>query len=313
MARRWPSPTRIAHLLEALGELDITPLQRADPFYPTPLAELGEPEWIFVRGALDALQRPLAAVVGTRSVGREGLRLARDVVRWCGARGWHIVSGGALGVDGEAHRQALAMGLITVAVLPAGLGHLVPRRHKKLLEAVVEGGGCLVSEHPPWRRPAPRLFARRNRLISGLSAFAVVVRAAARSGALITADWARRQGRPVYAVPGSPDDRTARGCLDALRRGAHLLTSPADLPAARASAPPPARAVEPGRVSAPPSGVAGRILKALDSGPLTLEELASLAGAGVAEVMPEITSLLLAGYLEQAGPGRYRLGPRATR
>ena len=301
----WPGSDDGAAFLEELERAGIGVLAKPDADFPAQLAALGDPEFLFYRGNPEALSLPMAAIVGTRSVGAEGMRLTGTVTDWCIERGWAVVSGGALGVDTGAHHRAHERGVATVAVMPAGLDYLVPHRNRKLFKAICDDGGCLVSEHPPRRRPKPTLFARRNRLISGLSRFVVVVRAPLKSGALITAEWARKQGRQLYCVPGAPTDPTARGCLDALEQGAKLVVSSKSLPRAEDVTPP---ATLRDRVQSRNvvSRVGEAILGALSRGVSTLDGIAFQVDATTPVVVIEMTRLLADGVVEQIGPGEYR-------
>lgn len=172
---------------------------------------------LFVRGELRSEDSVSAAIVGTRAASDEGLALAERVARGLAERGVPIVSGLAQGIDTAAHWGALqADGGRTVAVLGSGLRVIHPRENTDLAEAIV-ACGALVSELLPNTPPrGPQLMAR-DRLISGLSRVVIVVEAAEGSGSLDTAARARKQGRVVFAVPGSP------GTDGLLRAGAHAL------------------------------------------------------------------------------------------
>lgn len=315
LGRDWPDESALGELLGLMQRHHLEVVKREG--LPRRLQELGEPPWIFVRGNAAAMDRALAAVVGTRSVRASGIRLTHRIAEWALDRGWGIVSGGALGVDTQAHATAVRRGVPTVVVQPAGLAEPVPRTNRRLFDSVCAGGGCLVSEHPPWRRPTAQLFARRNRLISGLAVITLVVRAPRQSGALITADWAKRQGRAVYAVPGEPGDPTALGCLELLRRGERLLASADDLPWADGrehfgDAP---ELAAPGGDGATeqPGGPAEWILGELAGGPLTLDEIMSRLRGRVdraGRVIEMMTRLVLSRDVEPRGPGRYGLRNR---
>lgn len=127
------------------------------------------------------------------------------------------MSGLAVGIDGVAHGAAVEAGGRTVAVLGSGHERLFPHAHRRLADRIVATGGALVSELPPAAMPTRGTFPRRNRVISGLADATIVVEAAARSGALITAAWALEQGRECFAVPGSIDAPCSVGCLAYLR------------------------------------------------------------------------------------------------
>jgi len=300
----WPDATAYAPLAAHLDDLGLTVVHRDFEEYPEALRSVDGPEFLFAKGDIRALDLGLLAVVGTRAVSEDGIHLTRTVARWVAARGWHIASGGAMGVDAAAHEESIHLGIKTVVVLPAGLSFLVPTRHKKLYSLICARGGCLVSEHPPWRRPSARLFVRRNRLISGLSAATIVVRAPRDSGALITADWARKQGRPVFVAPGGPCDPTAAGCLDELARGAHLLRSADDLPAGRfAREEPKSGPMRPDLVA---NELANRILEMLAHGPATVDGIIFRVDATPQDVVIEVTNLLLAERVARIGSGRIK-------
>jgi DNA processing protein len=139
-----------------------------------------------------------------------------------------VVSGLARGVDAEAHRGALDVGGLTVAVLGCGIDRDYPAAHAELARRVA-AGGLLVSEYAPGVEPAPWRFPARNRIIAGLCAATVVVEARERSGALITADLALEEGREVFAVPGEIGSALSAGTNALLRLGASPLTAVADV------------------------------------------------------------------------------------
>jgi DNA processing protein len=152
-------------------------------------------------------------------------------------RAWTVISGGAFGIDSQAHRGALAAEGVTVAVLPSGLDAPYPRGHHDLFEAIA-AHGALVSEKPPGRLPTRPGFLVRNRLIAALSRGTVLVEAALRSGALNTARHARDQNRPLMAVPGPVTSLASAGCHLAIRDwGAVCVTDVHDVLACLAFSP----------------------------------------------------------------------------
>jgi DNA processing protein len=205
--------------LARVGSLGLTALSLDDPAYPARLRAIEmPPPVLYVRGDVRALQCPRAvAVVGTRRPSDAGRRTASRIAGALARSGASVVSGLAVGIDGAAHAAALAEGGPTVAVLGGGHGRIYPRAHVRLAEAIASEGGAVVGELPPDVAPARGSFPRRNRLISGLADATVVVEAAARSGALITAGWALEQGRSCYVVPGAIDAPMSAGCLAFLR------------------------------------------------------------------------------------------------
>ena len=172
---------------------------------------------------LDDVAERAAAIVGTRACTAYGDHVAADLSAGLAEHDVAIVSGGAYGIDGVAHRAALAADGMTVAVLAGGVDVLYPAGHSALLHRV-GATGLLVSEDPPGVRPARHRFLTRNRLVAALSGATVVVEAGSRSGAASTAAWARALGRVVCAVPGPVTSAASTGCHVLLRAGAELVT-----------------------------------------------------------------------------------------
>ena len=191
-----------------------------DPQWPAGLDDLGDvrPFVLWVRGGGDpaALCARSAALVGARACTAYGERLASELAAGAGDRGVTTVSGAALGIDGAAHRGALAVGAPTVAVLACGVERAYPRSHDRLLAAIAEEGAVL-SELPPGSSPMRRRFLERNRLIAAASRATVVVEAGWRSGSLATANRALVIGRHVGAVPGPVTSASSSGCHRLLR------------------------------------------------------------------------------------------------
>lgn len=204
---------------ERLRVLDLAIVTLEDAVYPARLRAIEmPPPTLFVRGDLTALSLPHAvAVVGTRRPSEGGRRIAARIAGAIARLGASVVSGLAVGIDGVAHAAAVAESGRTVAVLGGGHGRIYPHAHARLADAIVAEGGAVLSELAPDTTPTRGTFPRRNRLISGLSDATVVVEAAIKSGALITASWALEQGRECFLVPGPLDVPTSSGCLSFLR------------------------------------------------------------------------------------------------
>jgi DNA processing protein len=237
--REMAGLARLGARLIALGE----------PDYPRPLQVIeGAPPLLAVRGDPAVLARPAVAIVGSRNASAAGLTFTERLGRGLGDAGLVIVSGLARGIDTRAHRAALRTG--TIAVLAGGLDRIYPPDNEGLLARIVDEGGAALTEMPLGWEARGRDFPRRNRLVSGLSYGVVVVEAARRSGSLITARYALKQGREVLAVPGSPLDPRADGTNDLIREGATLCAAPEHVlaaveprsPRAGRSPPEPARA-----------------------------------------------------------------------
>jgi DNA processing protein len=206
-------------LLDQIARSGLRIVARGDADYPRRLLEIDlAPPALFVRGSLDALASAhVVAVVGTRRPSPSGRRIASRIATALARAGATVVSGLAIGIDGAAHAACVAEGVPTVAFIGGGHDRLFPPAHDRLADAIVAGGGAVVSEYAPLVEPTKGTFPQRNRLISGSADAVVVVEAGARSGALVTASWALEQGRDCYLVPGSIDNPTSAGCNGFLR------------------------------------------------------------------------------------------------
>ncbi len=204
-------------------------ITEADPRYPGLLREIPDPPGVlFRRGDAQPQDRLALAIVGTRHATRYGLRQAERLAAGLARAGLTIVSGLARGIDAAAHRGALEAGGRTIAVLGSGVLNVYPPEHGPLTDSICRQG-MVLSELPPLQQPMSGTFPQRNRLITGLSLGVLVVEAAERSGALISASHAAEQGREVFAVPGPADSRMSRGCHHLIRDGAKLVEQVEDV------------------------------------------------------------------------------------
>ncbi|MEX0939299.1 MAG: DNA-processing protein DprA [Pirellulales bacterium] len=216
-------------LLTLAARHGIDVLTESSDGYPRMLREIHDPPGVlFVHGQLQPVDALAIAIVGTRHASHYGRQQAERLAGSLARAGLTIVSGLARGIDAAAHRGALAAGGRTIAVLASGLLNIYPPEHVDLADEVRQHG-AVVSEAPPRAQPLAGAFPQRNRLISGLSLGVIVVEAATRSGALITARHATEQGREVFAVPGRVDNRLAHGCHRLLRDGAKLVETADDV------------------------------------------------------------------------------------
>jgi DNA processing protein len=212
------------------------------------------------------------AIVGARAASRAALDRAHAIGRHLAERGVHVVSGGALGVDGAAHRGALAGGGTTTVVLGSGVDMLYPLRHAPLFCEVVRAGGTLVALMPDGSPPRPAYFPQRNRLIAALADIVIVIEAELRSGSMSTVAAAREFGRAVAAWPGSA------GCDRLLASGAALVESGADAELALAGQPrrPGPREIDP---------IAQQVRDAIAGGAVGIDELVRQTGLTVRAVL----------------------------
>ncbi len=184
--------------------------------------------WAMGPARLDEVAQRAAAVVGTRASTVYGDQVAADLAGGLVERDVVVVSGGAYGIDGAAHRAALNCDGVTVAALAGGLDIPYPTGHSGLLHRIGQQG-LVFTEYPPGIRPARHRFLTRNRLVAAVAGAAVVVEAGLRSGAANTAAWARALGRVVAAVPGPVTSSASAGCHALLRNGAQLVTRADDV------------------------------------------------------------------------------------
>lgn len=265
-----------------------------DDEYPELLRATADPPLgLFVRGRLTAA--PAVAIVGSRRATPYGRQVARLLGEELGRAGVVVISGMARGVDGEAHRGALAANGTSWAVWGSGSDHVYPPEHADLAEELA-ANGALITEYPPATPPRPHHFPERNRILAGIAGAVVVVEAAARSGALITARLASEEGREVLAVPGSIFSELSVGPNTLLRVGARPLLTPRDLFEAidwspAATAPPVARA---------------DVLRWIGAGEVvSVDEIARRAGLDVAGITADLVSLELSGEVRRDADGRY--------
>jgi DNA processing protein len=311
-------PDRRAMLAElaACAELGAQVLPKTWPAYPDALRSLPDaPPVITVRGDAALLQGPAVAIVGARNASANGCAFARRLARELAGAGLVVVSGLARGIDTAAHEGALAADGATAAVIATGADIAYPPENAALMERIATDG-AVVSERPLGAVARAKDFPRRNRVIAGLALGVVVVEAAPASGSLITARLALDYGREVMAVPGSPQDPRHRGTNQLLRDGAHLIESADDVLAILAplrdrSEPPPRRSAELARArtrrpEAPPRAatlrpepLSERLLTALGSAPLAVDELIRECDAPAPDVQAALLELELAGRIDR--------------
>ncbi len=221
--------TQANSLLQRLHSGGAIALCPTDANYPVLLKEIADPPHVlYAQGNIDLLRSFSVAMVGSRAATAYGKRAAFTLARDLANAGTTVVSGLAIGVDGEAHRGALSVNGATIAVLGCGLDITYPRKNAKLYEKI-RTEGLLLSEYPLGTKPEPFRFPARNRIIAGLSCGVVVVEAAKKSGSLITAEMALEEGREVFAVPGQIDSFKSSGAHWLLQQGAKLVQSAEDI------------------------------------------------------------------------------------
>jgi DNA processing protein len=312
----------------AMQSFGIRLLVREHAEYPAALLGLVDPPpYLFIRGNVEERDRAAVAIVGTRHATDYGKGIASKFAGDLAQRGVTVVSGLARGVDTQAHRGALDAGGRTFAVCGCGLDVAYPSENRRMMEEIENAGAC-ISEFAPTVHPESWHFPARNRIISGLSAGVLVVEAAERSGALITADFAGEQGRDVFAVPGNIHKAQSRGAHALIKSGATLVDSVDDIIEALNSRVLPfenlrqAKKAREAQVSAQQalplearpkqatirpdfSAAENRVYLALDVEPRHVDDVAAIANMGAGEVNATLVMLELKGAVRRLPGGLF--------
>ena len=311
--KRWaprgdPAATLLA--LRQAARFGMRLLTPGDEQWPTQLDDLQEhaPFALWARGdvsRLAALDRSIA-LVGARAATGYGEHVTVEAASGLVDRGFAIVSGAAYGIDGTAHRAALASRGTTVAVLAGGLDRFYPSGHEQLLKRIVDRG-VVVAEVPPGTTPTKWRFLLRNRLIAALGGATVVVEAGWRSGSLNTANHAGTLGRPLGAVPGPVTSAASAGCHRLLRELAAVCVTNADEMAELVGPASGGSSFEPAVAEAELTETRIRVLDALsDRTPRRQERIAALSGLALDRVRAELGLLELDGFAVERPSGWMR-------
>ncbi|MFB8402763.1 DNA-processing protein DprA [Streptomyces sp. NPDC055912] len=298
-------PGRDLATIRDLGGRFLVP---GDTEWPRQLDDLADarPLGLWVRGPADLRAWALrsVALVGARACTPYGAHTAADLATGLARQGWVVVSGAAYGIDGAAHRGALAAGGATVAVLACGVDTPYPRGHAQLIDRIAEQG-LVVGELPPESHPTPSRFILRNRVIAALTRGTVVIEAQHRSGSLVTARAAARIGRHTMGVPGPVTSALSAGVHELLRGDAVLVTDADEIvelvgemgqlaPARRGP-------VLPRDLLAP---AAAHILEAVPArGPTPTTVIARRAGTTPDDTLAKLYELHSLGFVERHGEG----------
>ncbi len=275
--------------------------------YPALLREIdGSPPVLYLKGQLSEADQFALAVVGTRNADTYGQQVTERLVTELVRGQVTVVSGLALGIDTIAHSAALEAGGRTLGVLACGLDVVYPARNANLAQRIAEGGqGVLISEYPLGVRPESGNFPARNRIISGLSQGVLVVEAGERSGALITAEFASKQGREVFAVPGNIFSSRSTGTNRLIGDGAHLVQDVKDILDALNLFMLPLR-VE-AQSALPENNEERRLLSLLGPEPVHIDQLILASDLSAPTVMATLTMLELKGLVKAAGSTQFVL------
>jgi DNA processing protein len=284
--------------LAARERIEIVPC--TSPDFPAPLRTLFDhPIVLYRRGRMTLPDAMAIGIVGSRECTEYGRRQATRFGQELARLQVTVVSGLARGVDTAAHRGALrAPGGRTIALLGSGLLRIYPPENARLLDEICSRGAAL-SEFPLRSAPETVNFPRRNRLISGLSLGVLVVEAAERSGALITADWALEQGRDVFCMPGPIESPLSRGCHRLIKQGAKLAEDPSDI---LEEIPAFAALIEPEVTLSP---LERAVLRALTPRPCTPEAVAAATRLPASAVEQALVSLVAKGAARAAAAASF--------
>jgi DNA processing protein len=273
----------------------------ADPRYPARLLDLRRPpDPLWLDGDPDIFGRRAVSIVGTRRMTPYGARVARELAAACARARIVVVSGLAQGIDSAAHEGALDAGGRTVAVLGAGIASYLEdaRGRRRRIAHAIRASGALLSEFPPDAPPRKWTFAQRDTTIAALGEVTVVVEAPVGSGALITAEAARRLGRPAYAVPGPIGVSASAGANALIARGAAkaLIGAEVLLGVLGFSAQP---------AAADANDLDARILDGLASSPASPDVLARRVGLSAGALSARLAGLVIRGVVVAAPDGRF--------
>jgi len=298
--------------IDVEGELDLLAKHKTSirllgaPEYPEALAGISDPpQLLYVCGSLLPQDAKAIALVGSRSCTAYGKRVADRLARGLVQAGYTVISGLARGIDGVAHRGALEAGGRTIGVLAGGLARIYPPEHTELAQEVAQSG-ALLSESGMRMEPMAGMFPARNRIISGLSRAVVIIEAAERSGALITATHAAEQGRPVMAVPGPVDGLASGGTNALIRKGAVLVRGVEDILEEVEGVS--RKTSTPSQAASVPSGMDSlqtRIWEALADGPCPLDLLVPKLGIPLAQLTGPLFALELKKAVRRLTGNRY--------
>lgn len=201
-----------------------------DKEYPERLKEINDPpKKIYVEGNLELLNKPSIAIVGARMCDNYGISQAKRFASYLSQKRICIISGLARGIDTIAHQYSKDKTGKTIAVIASGFNYIYPEENKRLYEEIINNGGCVITEWEPNVPVEMHRFPRRNRIISGLALGTLVIEARYRSGSEITAHYAMKQKREVFAIPGNVDSIISKGTNNLISEGANLVTSPQEI------------------------------------------------------------------------------------
>jgi DNA processing protein len=274
-------------ILSWLSQLNIQWVDHSHPYFPSMLHDLVDPPLgLFCCGDVSVLLDNHIGVVGTRRPSLTAESRLQSIIP--DLKQFSTVSGGALGIDAMVHRLSLEYGVPTVAVLASGLDQMTPKTNQRLFQAIIESGtGCVISECPPGVSPKPYFFPQRNRLIAALSTKLIVVEAAKRSGAVLTANLAAGLGKDVGALVSGYNAPQSEGCYLLINDGAFVIGNQSLYHEFVGIS------SESDRIKVPDS--TDEILSIIPTDPIHIEVLAQQSRIPISEMIDHVTRLALNG------------------
>lgn len=284
-------------------------IRKGQKEYPALLRELGDaPKQLYYKGNWDTkLFEKCLAVVGTRRMTSYGRRVTEELVGEIASQGITIVSGFMYGIDATAHKAALRVGGKTIAVMPCGIDMIHPADQADLYKEVIDSGGLVISEYEGNFKPLLWTYPKRNRIVAGLSQATLVVEAGEKSGSLITANFAKKYKRKLFAVPGPLTSSVSVGIMQLIREGASVATSARDIlgfydikSEIRNSKFETNSNVQNSKFQT----IEGRILEQLRREPLESDQLARTLEIGIAQLGAALSTMQLSGIITEEN-GKY--------
>ena len=286
---------RSPHPVKNMGNV----ITKEDKKYPKALKDIGDaPKQLYYRGQWtpEIFDRCLA-VVGTRRMTSYGKRITEQIVGEVAAAGVTIVSGFMYGIDAEAHKAAVRTGGKTIAVMPCGIDVIHPEYQADLYQEILDTGGLIISEYEGTHPAISWTFPRRNRIVAGLSKATLVVEAGQDSGALITADLAKKYARKVFAVPNPLTSAVSQGVTQLLKEGAILVGSAQDVLQYYGMAPKRDLGMPKSRLREIEDELEQKIVEQLEKEAMAIDMLARKLEIPAAKLGAAISMLQLEGYI----------------
>lgn len=287
---RAGGPVDVKREYELAEKYGVKIVTMIDDEYPEMLKNTpGRPLVLYVKGSLEALNKPSIAIIGTRRASEYGLSQASRFGYDLAKDGWSVVSGLALGIDASSHRGALDAGGITVGVLGSALDRFYPEKNKELAREILEKNGAVISQFPFGRSADTQTFPMRNHVVAGLAGGVIAIECPHKSGTLITTSIAADLGRVVMAVPGRLDNPLCAGCLSLIRDGAVLVRGSKDVMLAMGACVPKKAEDEFNKpkieFNLPPvSPEEAMIMNVLSVDPITIDEVVEKTGLDISQV-----------------------------